>query len=611
MTECLFFTPAGVPLFTRADMEEGHWVQQEMNVTATFPFDMDKVIVRGMRIGFTDTATGTFELFEIRNVQNTEPDHYQQITAEHIAVAELSDEHIDSAEITDQTASAALATALTGTLWSVGNVAVNPTSSGDISRGSVWQAVCMIIQNWNVYIVPRVTLSAGGAVSGRYLDIQQAGGTFRGLRLSIDMNMSDAAVTYDDTEVYTALYGYGAGVETTPGADKVPLTFSEIAWTATSEHPAKPSGQRYLEDPTKTALYGRNGRPRFGFYQNADISDAETLLEKTWEALKATSDPKISISGTVTDLYRLGYDDVPIRLHDIAIIEIRGTGESFQKEIIQLDVDLVDPTATQPVIGDYIPSIVYIVRDNNEKAGGGGGGGGRGNTNTEYERKEFHTDILANDYKISLSATQEDMNTVDEILRQAGLEIDATTGVLIYHYDNANMLQSKMNVQAGQIGLVVEGTGENAQIKAAEIVAAINGQTGESIVRLSADFIDIDGLVSSFTSMGITVQDFTCTGEAIFDSITTDAITSVYSELGDIVGDSAEIDGEVSCGSLSVNGDAAEWQATTMVSDVSYTANNVTVQLASGTGFAMDYIKEMSVTKSVLHYLGSAATAPT
>ena len=598
MTECLFFTPGGVPLFTRADMEDGHWVQQEMSVNATFPFDMDKVIVRGMRIGFTDTATGRFELFEIRNVQNTEPDHYQQITAEHVAIAELSDEHIDSAEITDQTASAALATALTGTLWSVGNVAVNPTSSGDISRGSVWQAVCMIIQNWNVYIVPRVTLSANGAVSGRYLDILQAGGTFRGLRLSIDVNMSDSVVTYDDTDVYTALYGYGAGVETTPGEDKESLTFADVVWTQTAEHPAKPSGQKYLEDPAKTALYGRNGRPRFGFYQNADISDAETLLEKTWEALKATSDPKISISGTVTDLYRLGYADIPLSLHDIAIVEIRGTGEHLQKEIINLDVDLVDPSGTQPVIGDYIPSIIYIVRDNNEKAGGGGGGGGRGNTNAEYERKEFHTDILANDYKISLKATQEDMSTVDEILRQAGLEIDATTGVLIYHTDNANMLQAKLNVQAGQIGLVVEGTGENAHIKAAEVVAAINAQTGDSIVRLSADYIDIDGLVTALESKTIGVGDLTVEGNANFQGI--------YAE-GNIA-----TEGIVRAnGGLNVEGTDADWQDTTVVSDVSYTANNVTVQLASGTGFAMDYIKEMAVTKIVLHYLGSAATAPT
>ena len=599
MTECLFFTPGGTPLFARSDMEEGHWVQQEMSVNATFPFVSDKLISRGMRIGFNDPATGNFELFEIRNVQNTEPDHYQQITAEHISISELSDDHIDTAEITNQTASAALGSILTGTLWSVGTASYNPTSSGDVSRGSVWQAVQMIQQNWNVYIVPRVTLSNNGTVSGRYLDIIQTGGTFRGVRLSIDKNMSDASVTYDDSEVYTALYGYGAGVETEPGEDKESLTFEDVVWTATSEHPAKPDGQKYLEWPEKTALYGRNGRPRFGFYQNADIDDDEVLLEQTWKALQETCDPKISITGTATDLHRLGYTDIPLRLHDIAIVELRGTGEAFQKEIIQLDVDLIDPTATQATIGDYIPNIVYIVRDNDNAAKGGGGGGGRGQTNTEYERKEFHTDILANDYKISLTATQEDMNTVDSILRQAGLELDAQ-GVLIYADDNANMLQAKLNVQAGQIGLVVQGTGANASIKAAEIVAAINAQTGASTVKISADYIDVDGLVSDFTSMGITVQSFECTGESTFDSIDTSAITSVYSELGDAICDTLEIDGET-----------AEWVNTTIVTAVnlsnSYYFLFETGQ--GGTGSANGSVVYSVSTKDI-YFLGYEVTSP-
>ena len=39
-------------LFTRSDMESGHWIQEEMNVNATFPYDPDKVIERGQRIAF-------------------------------------------------------------------------------------------------------------------------------------------------------------------------------------------------------------------------------------------------------------------------------------------------------------------------------------------------------------------------------------------------------------------------------------------------------------------------------------------------------------------------------------------------------------------------------
>ena len=397
--ECIFLNAAGTTLFVRNDMESGHWVQEQMNLTATFPFDSNKVIQYGQRIAFRDPATDVIQVFEIVNVQNQEPEHYQQITAEHICISELSDEHINSTQITDKTASQALATALTGTLWSVGTNTASGTQSGDFSRGSVWDAVNTIQQNWNVFITPRVVISSAGAITGRYLDIAPAVGVWHGLRLSIQKNMIDPCVTYDESEVYTALYGYGGSVGQTQqsGDDKtVELTFADVVWTATSSHPAKPSGQTYLEWPEKTALYGRNGRPRYGYYQNSNIKDANTLLQKTWESLQLSCEPKISISGTCVDYYRLGYKDQPVRLHDMAIVDIEETGESFYKLVICCDVDLIDPTGTRPEIGDYIPNIIYINRDTNKKAsGGGGGGGGRGSmTNLEDEDVKTYTEFV-------------------------------------------------------------------------------------------------------------------------------------------------------------------------------------------------------------------------
>lgn len=405
--ECIFLNAAGQTLFVRDDMEEGHWIQQEMNLTASFPYKPAKLIQFGQRIAFRDPATDVIQVFEIRTVKNHEPDHFQQITAEHIVIAELMDEHLNNTKITGKTASEALTTALAGTLWSVGNNTASGTQNADFSRGSVWDAVNVIQNNWNVFITPRITISSAGAITGRYLDIAPAEGTWRGLRLSIRKNMIDPVVTYDDSEVYTALYGYGANVDkTTAGDDEtVELTFADEVWTATSEHPAKPSGQTYLEWPEKTAIYGRNGRPRYGYYQNGSIKDASILLEKTWESLQLSSVPVISISGTCVDLYRLGYKDQPIRLHDLAIVEIEETGEVFQKMVICNDVDLVDPTNTQPEIGDYIPNIIYINREANKK--GGGGGGGRGSqTNEEDDEIKFASDWIKTNTMIGMVVGQ-------------------------------------------------------------------------------------------------------------------------------------------------------------------------------------------------------------
>ena len=441
-----FLDAAGVVQFVRDDYESGNWRQQEYTVNMTFPFDKDKIIERGMRLSFPNPANGVYQFFEIRNVQNIEPDAYQQIIAEHIAVSELSDEHIDSVEISEKTALEALTTALDGTLWEPGNSSVNGTENADFSRGSVWQTISIIQSNWNCHIVPRVEINDDGSISGRYLDIVPAEGTFRGLRLSIYRNMSDSTVTYDDTECLTALYGYGGAVDVPQGGgqqDKTEeLTFKDVVWTATAEHPAKPSGQLYLEDPAKTALYGRDGRARYGYYQNSDIKDAEILLAKTWEALKATSQPKISITGTVADLKRLGFPDVSPELWDKVIVDVIDTGETFVKQIIQNDVDLCDPTATVPTIGDYIPNIIYINRETNERASGRGGGGSRGQTNIQHEDGEFFSEFR---------------KTTDMV------------GMVVGTYNGG------YKIDAGRIALAINEDGSNAYIEANHVI--VNGET--------------------------------------------------------------------------------------------------------------------------------------
>ena len=448
-----FLTPSGTVAFQRDDAEQAEWTQEELNLVCSFPFDAKKVIERGMVVLFQDTATNNWKAYEIRNCATYAFEQYQQFTAEDIAVAELSDCHIqEETEFTDVTAKSALSDLLSGTGWSVGEDQSSGTSSGDVSRGDVWQAVGVISENWNVYIMPRVTVNADG-IRRRYLDILSSDGVWRGVRLAVNKNLNDPCVTYDDTELKTALYGYGASYTDEDTDETEEYNFSGITWSKTSQHPAKPSGQKYLEDPTKTALYGRNGKPRFGYYQTTEIDDPETLLEKTWEVLKTVSDPKISITGTVEDLKRLGYADEPIRLHDMAIVELEPVGQLFYKQIIQCTVDLLDPSKTTVTVGDYIPNIIYINRDTEEDATGGSGSGG-GSTNNQKKQGEFETSINWNERNIWLNAKHIDEH--GNILEQAGMTIDPITGVLIYAEDNVNMIGSKFKVVSDSISAEVK-----------------------------------------------------------------------------------------------------------------------------------------------------------
>jgi phage minor structural protein len=636
--ECIFLNSAGVTLFTRNDMEQGHWVCQEMNMTADFPFDPNKVIEHGQRIAFRDPATDTLQVFEIRVVVNSQPDHYQQITAEHICLAELQDEHIDKTEITNKTAKKALQTALTGTLWSAGTSYDSSTQSADFSRGSVWDAISTIQDNWNVHIVPRVTISAAGVITGRYLDIYpvqvyvEAGGPIGpGVRLSVRKNMLDPAVTYDDEEVITAMYGYGGSVlvpQQNADDKSEELTFKDQVWTASDGHPAKPSGQTYLEWPEKTALYGRGAagskRPRFGYYQNANIKDAAVLLQKTWESLQLSSDPKISISGTVIDLYRLGYKDQPLKLHDMVIVEIEETGELFVKQITCLDVDLVDPTGTRVDIGDYIPNIVYINRDTNKKAsGGGGGGGGRGSmTDLEDEQTKYVTwfdrtdrtigmymgikngDVYLKTAQICLEINDSDETVAHIDADHVNISATSTAHMLAgeLEYDAQGRLVIKnaggMYVQRTSHGTTAYfGVWDDGNITSGMVVSKINGETSTTI---KADYIDIDGIVTALIGKYISC------GELSVDS------AGISCE-GDI-----QLDGDISCAgvvgcdgietnSLELAGDDAEWKSKPVCTSISVTHIGYnTYKLANDKTLGANFVTGVSGNYTTINYVGGA-----
>ena len=635
--ECIFLNAAGTTLFVRDDMESGHWVQEQMNLTADFPFVAGKVIQFGQRVAFRDPVTDNLEVFEIINVVNQESDHYQQITAEHICIAELSDEHINSTEITDKTASQALTTALTGTLWAVGNNTASGTQSADFSRGSVWDAVNTIQQNWNVYITPRVTISSAGVITGRYLDIAPAQGVWRGLRLSVRKNLYDPSVTYDDSEVYTALYGYGGSVDVPQtGQDdkKEELTFKDVVWTATGGHPAKPAGQTYLEWPEKTALYGRNGRPRFGYYQNGNIKDANLLLQKTWESLQKSCEPTVNITGTCVDLYRLGYKDQPIRLHDMAIVEIEETGELLYRQVICNDVDLIDPTGTRPQIGDYVPNIIYISRDTNKKAsGGGGGGGGRGSmTNLEDEDVKTWTEFIKTNNQIGMVIGYRNgtnyikagqiILAINESGKPGQYESAAyinANHVNISATDTAHLLAGSIVYDAnGKLvlkdssgaGIYIERQGGSASfgiwdkgnLTGGIMVQQINGQSSVKIsgnvidingssITISADRIDINGLVTKLLTQQIACASMHTTGGSnLFEG---------HNSFPDTV----------TMQDLTYANKGVDWQETQVAISASVTRIGYnTYRLANDSTLGANFVTGVSTNKTTLHYLGSAPT---
>ena len=579
-----FMDMAGKTLFIRDDAEKAEWVQEEMTLEMEFPRFSDKVISIGQRVFFKDPATGAHQIYEVKTARTLEPDHYQTVTAENICISELSDEHMDNKEVTNKSASSVLSSVLSDTLWSVGAKQINPTSSADLSRGSVWQAILEIKDNWNVYIEPHLTIHSDGTIT-RKLDIIDPDGEWNGVRLSINKNLLDPSVTFDDSEVVTAMYGYGGTTTPTSASEEpVEINFSNVVWSKTSAHPAKPRGQKYIEDPTATANYGRNGRARFGYYQNTAIDDPDLLLEKTWETLQTCSKPAISIEGTVADLYRMGYADQPIKLHDIALVEVNPAGYKQQIQIIRMTTDLLNPTATRLTIGSFIPNIIYIDRKTNESATGvRGGGGGGSNRSGQSQRQEFATEFIKTDKMIGLRAYQLDLDRVDEQVikneAQILVESDRITAEVTARRSGDQTLNSRITQTATEINMEVsKKVGKN------EVISCIN-QTAESI-KIKASLITLDG---SAVADSLDGQEIYC------DVLGADDIN---------IASDATIN-RIDCGSIKVDDTSASWQSKTVVTSITLGDSKAFVYKSSGQEYTMlGKLVEGTPLTSTIHYLG-------
>ena len=159
-------------------------------------------------------------------------------------------------------------------------------------------------------------------------------------------------------------------------------------------------------------------------------------------------------------------------------------------------------------------------------------------------------------------------------------------------------LRSLIQQEANRISLVVEGTGANAHIKPAEIVASINN--GSSTIKLSANHIDIDGIVSYLQSVGIRVQSLLVDGDITCE----EAVVAASLQGGEAIIDGDVTCGDVDCDDLTCTGltvsdggtnRKATWHSKQVVTSVAVTYKSV-----SGTIVAT----QVDSVKNYIYYLG-------
>ena len=359
LVDFYFFDRDEKMLFVRDDALEAIHQEKDYILNATFPSSSNK-IENGQLIGFYD-VDNKFILFEIVYAKEQLPDNEVTVTAYLAAISELRDEPIESISVSDKEAGIAVSNILINTRWSVGTVYDSEINSSYFYFTSVWEGLKTIVEAWGVKLSFEWYISETG-IQSRTINVLQRLGADRGKRLEISKDIETVSLEYDDRELVTALYGRGKGEEVGEDEDGDAtygrrLTFENIVWETPGNPLNKPSGRKYLEDPTATALYGRNGRPRFGFIEFDDCEDAEELIQLTYEQLQELCAPKVSVSASIIDLEALwDYTYEAIRLGDDVTVIIEDGDKidaEVKAEITDIKRNLLFPENTEVTIGNY------------------------------------------------------------------------------------------------------------------------------------------------------------------------------------------------------------------------------------------------------------------
>lgn len=329
--------------------------EQAFSLFAKIPADTQ--LIAGDSIGF-NCVDGRFRLFEIMQRDLVEPDGLWEIHAVDKAVRELMDEPVEDIRARNTVISTYVTRLIANTRFSIATIDTSVTGTTSAYYESVWSSLEAAATAYDVNIIPYYEFT-NGVVSSRRIDILATQGEDRGRIFELGDDMSGIRVTYDDSNIKTALYGRGKGVEIeSEDGDDVSygrrLTFADVVWSTANGDPVdKPEGQEWVGDPDALTAFGRDGRNRFGFAIFEDETDAETLLEKTWAQLQTQKDPAISISASVVDTERMmGRTHEAVRLGDPVLVRLAKRGIDLTANVTAIVRDYIKPEATQLTISN-------------------------------------------------------------------------------------------------------------------------------------------------------------------------------------------------------------------------------------------------------------------
>ncbi|MBR3225949.1 MAG: phage tail protein [Atopobiaceae bacterium] len=278
---------------------------EELNGEDTLEFCSYEVPAKGDRLLWLDGETWREHVV----VRTEEPlEGLCSVYAES-SLCEMLDDFIEEAQLVSRTARQALTAVLAPTRWSIAYCASLGTAGALIYHQNALWALRRVAEVWGGEVTPVITV-ANGRVASRAIRLDEERGEWRGLRFTYGKNMAGCTRTVLEQDVYTALYGFGAGLPFTDedgnykAGYRRKLTFGEIN-----------GGLNYVADESAKLVWGRWNADRtarvhsFGQVTFSDVTEPERLIVLTRRALAEATQPKVSYE---IDVAALDGDDAEL-----------------------------------------------------------------------------------------------------------------------------------------------------------------------------------------------------------------------------------------------------------------------------------------------------------
>ncbi|WP_204627264.1 phage tail spike protein [Enorma massiliensis] len=263
---------------------------EELNGEDTIEFECRDVPTKGDRLLWKDGDIWREHVV----VRTDEPIEGLCSVYAESSLCELLDDFIEEQHLVSRTARQALAVVLAPTRWSIASCDVARTAGCVLYHVNALWALRRVAEVWDGEIEPVITV-VGGRVTSRSIRFRQRLGSWRGLRFTYDKNMAGCTRTVLEQDVYTALYGFGAGLPVTDedgrytGGYRKKLTFGEVN-----------GGVNWVGDEDARLVWGRWNAGRtakvhsFGQVTFSECDDPAKLLALTRKALVDAVQPKVS-----------------------------------------------------------------------------------------------------------------------------------------------------------------------------------------------------------------------------------------------------------------------------------------------------------------------------